>query len=166
MKCETLRVSSRKLQLIFCLTNVQVLPGEKADHVRALEDAGHVVCMVGDGVNDSPALAQAHVGMAMSSGTDIAMAAADVVLLQSHLRGVTVAIDLSRLTYRRIQWNFFWAFLYNVFAIPLAAGVFYTAGSVYIPPAIAGASELFSSVPVVLSSLLLRRFRPAQRADE
>lgn len=144
------------------ITNVraEVLPAQKAEVVTALQSVGKVVAMVGDGVNDSPALAAADVGMAIGSGTDIAVEAADYVLMQDNLQQVLTAIDLSKKTYRRIQYNFIWAMGYNVVMIPIAAGLLYPTLHIQMPPWIAGGCMVFSSVSVVVSSLMLRRYKP------
>ena len=138
-----------------------VLPGDKASKILELQKKGKKVAMVGDGINDSPALTQADVGIAVAAGTDIALEAANIVLLKNDLRDVLIALELSKKIFRRIQLNFAWAFLYNLIGIPLAAGAFYPLGEVYIPPPIAGLSELLSSVPVVLSSLVLYTYKPS-----
>ena len=147
----------------------QVLPEHKRDKVVEIQatkihgsrDQCHIVAMVGDGVNDSPALAQADVGIAVGAGTDIAIEAADMVIMKSDLRDVITAIGISKSTYNRIRLNFFWAFLYNALGIPLAAGILYPAiHPITVPPAVAGLAMALSSVTVVCSSLLLKLYRP------
>ncbi|KAG6393922.1 hypothetical protein SASPL_144497 [Salvia splendens] len=137
----------------------EVMPSGKADVIRSFQEGGNVVAMVGDGINDSPALAAADVGMAIGAGTDIAIEAADYVLMRSNLEDVITAIDLSRKTITRIRWNYLFASAYNVVAIPVAAGVLYPWLRVRLPPWVAGACMAMSSVTVVCSSLLLRRYR-------
>ncbi|ESW10834.1 hypothetical protein PHAVU_009G241800 [Phaseolus vulgaris] len=137
----------------------EVMPAGKADVVRSFQKDGSIVAMVGDGINDSPALAAADVGMAIGAGTDIAIEAADYVLMRNNLEDVITAIDLSRKTFSRIRLNYVFAMAYNVVAIPVAAGVFYPSLRIKLPPWVAGACMALSSVSVVCSSLLLKRYR-------
>ncbi|KAJ0457155.1 putative P-type Cu(+) transporter [Helianthus annuus] len=137
----------------------EVLPAGKADVIRSLQKDGSIVAMVGDGINDSPALAAADVGMAIGAGTDIAIEAADYVLMKSNLEDVITAIDLSRKTFARIRLNYVFAMAYNVIAIPVSAGILFPWLNIKLPPWVAGACMALSSVSVVCSSLLLRRYR-------
>ena len=136
-----------------------VLPDGKASEVQKLQSQGKRVAMVGDGINDAPALVQADVGMAIGTGTDVAVESADVVLMRGDLSAVSAAVALSRATIRNIRQNLFWAFAYNIVGIPFAAGVFYAFGGPLLTPMFAGAAMALSSVSVVSNALRLKRFR-------
>ena len=138
----------------------EVLPQDKDREVLRLQGEGRSVAMVGDGINDAPALTRADLGIAIGSGTDIAIESADMVLMKPDLRGAVTALRLSRAVLRNIRENLFWAFIYNIICIPLAAGVFYSLLGWKLSPMLAAAAMSFSSVSVVLNALRLRRFKP------
>ncbi len=138
----------------------EVLPQDKAKEIKKLQKNGKTVIMVGDGINDAPALTQSDIGIAIGSGTDIAKSSGDIVLMKDDLRDVVSAIELSRKTVNKIKQNLFWAFIYNISAIPIAAGVLYPLYGILITPTISAIAMILSDISVVGNSLLLRRFKP------
>lgn len=134
----------------------EVLPSEKAKYVKQIQDNGKKVAMVGDGINDAPALAQADIGIAIGSGTDIAMETGSIVLMRNDPMDVVRSIKLGRATINKIKQNMFWALIYNILGIPIAAGLLYPSYEILLSPLIAGGAMALSSVSVVLSALTLR----------
>lgn len=137
----------------------EVLPREKLDQIKGVQEKGHKVAFVGDGINDAPALTQADLGIAIGSGTDVAIEAGDIILVKDDLRDVALALDLSRYAMKKIKQNLFWAFFYNIAGIPIAAGILYPFTGFLLNPMFAGLAMAFSSVSVVSNSLLMRRYK-------
>jgi len=153
----TAEAVARTLQLD--AVEAEILPDQKREVVKRFQAAGHVVAMAGDGINDAPALAQADVGIAMGTGTDVAMESAAVTLVKGDLRGIVRARRLSHGTMRNIRQNLFFALFYNVLSVPIAAGVLYPLFGILLSPMIAAAAMTFSSVSVIANALRLRRLK-------
>ena len=136
-----------------------MLPKDKAKEVKKLQQQGLKVAMVGDGINDAPALTQADIGLSLGTGTDVAIESGDIILIKDDLRDVVMAMDLSRYAMKKIKQNLFWAFFYNAIGIPIAAGILYPLLGLLLNPMLAGAAMAFSSLSVVSNSLLMRRYK-------
>jgi len=158
----TANAIAKKLKIDKALA--EVLPQEKAEKVKELQEAGRFVGMVGDGINDAPALAKADIGIAIGTGTDVAIETGDIVLIKDDLRDVVSSIKLSKKTLSKIKQNLFWAFVYNTAMIPIAAGVLYPFKEIILPPMAAGIAMVLSDISVVGNSLLLKRFNPRRKS--
>jgi Cu+-exporting ATPase len=139
--------------------HAEVVPSEKVDVVKKYQEKNQKVLFVGDGINDSPALAQSDVGIAIGSGSDVAIEAGDIVLIKDDLKDVVTAIDLSKRTIRKVKSGLFWALIYNAIGIPIAAGILFIPFGFLLPAEIAGLAMALSSVSVVLNALLLKRYK-------
>ena len=153
---KTAQAVARQLGIVRVVS--EVLPSGKIKEIERIKQSGHCVAMVGDGINDAPALAAADVGIALGSGADIAMEASDITLVGSDIKAVVESIELSKATMSKIRQNLFWAFIYNIVGIPIAAGVLYPAYGILLQPVFAAAAMSLSSISVVGNSLLLNRY--------
>lgn len=162
----TAEALANKLELSTDRVLAGVLPSQKCEKVKELQAAGHVVAMIGDGVNDSPALVQADLGIAIGAGTQIAIESASMVLIRSNLHDLVVALDLAKVVFNRIRWNFLWAIIYNLIAIPFAAGVWFPWTHIALPPYYAGMAMAMSSISVVISSMLLHLYKRPELDDD
>jgi Cu+-exporting ATPase len=158
----TAEALANKLEISSDRIIANMLPEDKVNKIKELQAAGKIVAMIGDGINDSPALVQSHLGIAIGAGTQIAMESAQMVLIRSNLKDLVVAFDLAKVVFRRIKINFLWAVVYNFISIPFAAGIWFPWTKMLLPPHYAGLAMALSSISVVISSMLLKRYSVPQ----
>jgi Cu+-exporting ATPase len=158
----TAEALANKLEISSDRIIANMLPEDKVNKIKELQAAGKIVAMIGDGINDSPALVQSHLGIAIGAGTQIAMESAQMVLIRSNLKDLVVAFDLAKVVFRRIKINFLWAVVYNFISIPFAAGIWFPWTKMLLPPHYAGLAMALSSISVVISSMLLKRYTVPQ----
>lgn len=158
----TAEALANKLDIALDRVIASMLPEDKVTKVRELQAKGAIVAMIGDGINDSPALVQSNLGIAIGAGTQIAIESASMVLIRSNLNDLVVAFDLARVVFQRIKWNFLWACLYNFISVPFAAGIWFPWTRMLLPPHYAGLAMATSSISVVISSMLLKTYKRPQ----